>query len=252
MASESLRLYSDLAGWWPLMSPPSHYVEEAAELLPLLVDGPDAASARTLLELGSGGGSLAYHLKGRFALTLTDRSPEMLAISSRVNPDCEHIQGDMTSMDLGRRFDRVLVHDAIMYAIEPQAVRSTLRTAARHCRTGGRVVVVPDCVRETFEPGTDHGGEDDEDGRGLRYLEWTWDPDPTDNTFETVYAFLLRDRDGRVSVEKDRHLCGCFPRASWLAWLEETGFTTRVHADSWRNDVFVGVKRDTEEEPQSR
>lgn len=27
-----LRLYSDLAVWWPLMSPPSHHVEEAQDL----------------------------------------------------------------------------------------------------------------------------------------------------------------------------------------------------------------------------
>ena len=41
------------------MSPPSDYVEEAADLLPLLLDGDGAAPRRTLLELGSGGGSLA-------------------------------------------------------------------------------------------------------------------------------------------------------------------------------------------------
>ncbi len=194
--TDSLRLYSDLASWWPLMSPPSHYVEEAADLLPLLCGGTDAEPRRTLLELGSGGGSLAYHLKDRFTLTLTDRSPDMLAVSKRVNPECEHICGDMTLLDLARQFDRVLVHDAIMHATEPDAVRATLRTAARHCRPGGIVVVVPDCVRETFTPATENGGEDDTDGRGLRYLEWTWDPDPTDHTFEVGYAFLLRDADG--------------------------------------------------------
>ena len=32
-----MRLYSDLAHWWPLFSPPIHYVEEAADLLPTLL-----------------------------------------------------------------------------------------------------------------------------------------------------------------------------------------------------------------------
>jgi hypothetical protein len=27
-------MYSDLAVWWPLLSPPSEYLEEAADLLP--------------------------------------------------------------------------------------------------------------------------------------------------------------------------------------------------------------------------
>src|SRR4051794_23620784 len=114
-----MKLYSELAHWWPLMSPPTHYVEEAADLLPLL--DPPESGRLTLLELGSGGGSLASHLKQHFTLTLTDRSPDMLAVSRIVNPECEHVIGDMTSLDLGRQFDRVMVHDAIMYATTPAA-----------------------------------------------------------------------------------------------------------------------------------
>jgi SAM-dependent methyltransferase len=173
-------MYSELARWWPLLSPPSHYVEEAADLMPLLVADAGPESKPTLLELGSGGGSLAFHLKDRFVLTLTDRSMEMLAENRRVNPECEHIAGDMRTLELHRQFDRVLIHDAIMYATTPDDVRAALRTAARHCHTGGRIVVVPDFVKETFTPSSDDGGEDGPDGRALRYLEWSWDPDPMD------------------------------------------------------------------------
>ena len=238
----SPRLYGELAKWWPLLSPPEHYVEEAADLVPVLQRGLDPSRKAALLELGAGGGSLAYHLKPHFVLTLTDRSPGMLAQSQRVNPECEHIVGDMTTIDLGRTFDRVLIHDAIMYATSPEAVKAALRTAARHCRAGGMLVVLPDCVRETFEPKTDCGGEDGADGRALRYLEWSWDPDPSDHTFETAYAFLLREADGSVSIELDRHRIGCFARADWLRWFEEAGFSTRIHKDPWRADVFVATK----------
>ncbi|HYF39883.1 MAG TPA: class I SAM-dependent methyltransferase, partial [Gemmatimonadales bacterium] len=163
-------LYHSLAAWWPLLSPPSEYAEEASDLLSRLPPVP-AGSAPTLLELGSGGGSLASHLKAHFRLTLTDLSREMLAVSRAVNPECEHLHGDMRSLRLQREFDIVLIHDAIMYATEPEEVRATLRTAATHCRSGGVVVVLPDYVRENFTPGTDHGGHDAPDGRGLRYLE---------------------------------------------------------------------------------
>jgi ubiquinone/menaquinone biosynthesis C-methylase UbiE len=241
---QHLRLYSDLARWWPLMSPPVHYIEEAADLLPLLEGGPEATPGRTLLELGAGGGSLASHLKPRFTLTLTDRSPGMLAVSAQVNPECEHVPGDMMTLDLGREFDRVLVHDAIMYATDADAVRATLRTAARHCRPGGLIVVVPDCVRETFAPETEHGGEDAEDGRALRYLMWSWDPDPDDHTFEVAYAFLLRDTEGHTTVEHDRHTEGVFPRDAWLFWFAEAGLRARIHHDPWERDVFIGLKRE--------
>ena len=236
-----MRAYTDLAAWWPLFSPPPHYLEEAQDLLPRLLAAPDAPPA-TLLELGAGGGSLAFHLKGHLTLTLSDVSPAMLANSRQVNPECEHVVGDMRTIDLNRTFDLVFIHDAIMYATDEASVRATLSTAARHCRPGGGIVIVPDHVRETFEPETSHGGEDAPDGRGLRYLQWSWDPDPGDTTFEVAYAFLLREGDGSVRVESDRHVEGLFPRSAWLTWLREAGFDAVSRLDPWQRDVFSGRK----------
>lgn len=237
-----MRLYSDLAHWWPLFSPPSHYIEEAADLLPILEDGR-RDPARTLLELGSGAGSLASHFKPHFVLTLTDRSEQMLEVSRAVNPECEHIRGDMTTLDLGRTFDRVLVHDAITYATTPSAVRATIATTVRHCRPGGLIVVVPDHVKETFTPSEESGGEDSPDGRGLRYVEWSWDQNPDDDVHESAFAFLLRDASGEVTSAMDVHQCGLFARADWLAWFEEAGLDVKIHFDEWHRDVFIACLR---------
>ena len=239
-----MKMYREIASWWPLISPPADYVEEAADLLPTLMQAADAPP-QTMLELGCGGGSLASHLKTHFRSTLTDVSPEMLEQSRRVNPECEHVLGDMRTLDLGRTFDLVFIHDAIMYAIDEASVRAALATAARHCRAGGGVVIVPDCVRETFEPESSAQGEDEDGdgGRGLRYLEWSWDPDPDDTTFEVAYAFLMRHPDGSTSVEMDRHTEGVFPRQSWLTWLNDAGFTATTHMDPWDRDVFSGRRR---------
>jgi SAM-dependent methyltransferase len=234
------RLYDDLAGWWPLLSPPVEYEAEAEDLLPRLQPEGLVRDRQTLLELGAGGGSLAFHLKRRFRLTLTDRAPAMLEVSRGINPECEHLVGDMRSLRLDRLFDAVLIHDAIVYATDPADVRAALRTAAVHCRPGGTVAIVPDHVRETFEPGTDHGGHDAPDGRGLRYLEWTWDPDPSDQTYTVEYAFLLRSADGTVAMDYDRHVEGLFTRAQWLQWLAEAGLPARGIIDPWGRDVFVG------------
>lgn len=232
------KMYDELAKWWPLLSPPSHYVEEAEDLLPDLLAATTPAP-KTMLELGSGGGSLATYLKQHFELTLSDLSEKMLAVSLAANPECEHIQGDMRTLNLGRTFDLVLIHDAIMYMTDAESMRATLRTVARHCRPGGATILMPDCVKEEFEPSTDHGGEDGPDGRGLRYMDWTWDPDPNDNTFETAYAFLLREGD-TVRMEMDRHRCGVFPHASWMEWIREAGFTPSSRRDRWGRDVFSG------------
>jgi SAM-dependent methyltransferase len=237
-----MRMYSDLARWWPLLSPPLHYDKEAEEIGALLRERP-AAPPRTLLELGAGGGSLAWHFKNEFRLTLTDISPGMLAVSKATNPECEHIEGDMYALRLNRLFDAVLVHDAIMYATSERNVRHVIETARVHCREGGVLVMAPDCVRETFKPYTDHGGEDGPDGRGLRYVEWVRDDDPDDCIAQVSFGFLLRESDGSVHVDSDQQNFGIFPRADWLAWLEAGGFAADSVVDSFGRDLMVGIRR---------
>jgi hypothetical protein len=181
-------------------------------------------------------------LKHHFRLTLTDLSSEMSAVSQAINPDCEHLLGDMRSLRLGREFDIVLIHDAIMYATEPEELQATLRTAAIHCRDGGTVAVLPDYVRETFTVGTECDGHEAPDGRGLRYLEWRWDPDPADGTYLVDYAFLLRSADGTVRVVHDRHEEGLFSRTEWFRWFAEAGLPAVSALDSSGREIFIGTR----------
>ncbi len=109
-----VRLYSDLAPWFHLLTHPSDYAEEAAYYT-RVIDEASEGGARTLLELGSGGGNNASHLKARFECTLTDLSPGMLELSRALNPECEHVEGDMRTLRLDRTFDVVFVHDAVSY-----------------------------------------------------------------------------------------------------------------------------------------
>ncbi len=118
-----------------------------------MIEATVEGEARTLLELGSGGGNNASHLKRRFTCTLTDISPEMLALSRTLNPECEHIEGDMRTLRLDRTFDAVLVHDAIAYITTEDDLRATLETVAVHLRRGGAALLVPDTTRELFVPG---------------------------------------------------------------------------------------------------
>src|SRR5256885_863537 len=94
------RLYADLASWWPLISAPEEYTEEAATAATILNSA--AIDVHEVLELGSGGGHNAIHLKQRFRLTLVDLSADMLEMSRRLNPECAHHQGDMRTLRLGR------------------------------------------------------------------------------------------------------------------------------------------------------
>ena len=240
------RLYEEFAAWWPLLSAPADYAEEAAFYERTLIAASSSAP-RTVLELGSGGGSNASHLKARFEMVLVDLSEGMLAVSRALNPECEHIQGDMRTVRLGRQFDAVFVHDAVCYMTTEIDLQKAMDTAFAHCKPGGVALFAPDFVRENFRPPmSDHGGHDGPT-RGLRYLEWMWDPDPADSTYVVDYAYLLRHADGQVRVEHDRHVEGLFDRADWLRMLANAGFEDiRVvplehsEIDPTTHEVFVG------------
>lgn len=223
------RLYRELASWFHLVTAPEEYAAEAELYRTLLVEG-SRRSVRTVLELGSGGGNNASFLKRHFQLTLVDLSPEMLDISRSINPECEHLEGDMRTVRLDRSFDAVFIHDAIAYITSETDLLSVMETAFTHCRPGGVALLVPDDVREEFSQRVDHGGNDS-GRRGLRYLEWIWDPDPTDTTYLADYAYLYRDEDGTVTVEHDRHICGLFPLQTWLGLLEAVGFRPEMRED---------------------
>ncbi len=165
-------LYTDLADWWPLLSAPGDYAEEA-EFFRSTLEAACGRPLRTMLELGSGGGNNASHLKAWFEMTLIDPAPGMLAVSHALNPECEHLAGDMRTVRLGRQFDAVFVHDAVCYMTTETDLRLAIETAFVHCAPAGAALFAPDYVRETFRPPyTSHGGEDGA-GRAMRYLEWT-------------------------------------------------------------------------------
>lgn len=245
-----LKMYSELATWWPLLSPPDDYADEAAFFAQVLLQAGLPASP-SLLELGSGGGSNAFHLKTTFAeVTLTELSPQMLEISRTLNPECEHLQGDMRTLRLGRAFDVVFIHDAIEYMTTLQDLDQAIETAFIHCKQGGVALFVPDNVRETFQPSTDHGGTDG-DGRGLRYLEWSYDPHESDTMYTTEYVFVLREGSRPPRVEHEQHICGLFARSEWLRLLQEIGFQPEIVRDEYERDVFVAHRPNGLEREQS-
>ena len=157
----------------------------------------------------------------------------------------------------------MFVHDAIEYMTSEADLAAVFETAFVHLRPGGVAVFVPDHTKERFEPGTEHGGSDAPDGRGVRYLEWSWDPDPEDDTVITEYALLLRGADGRVHSVRERHrlgvpaqpvpapraalTLGLFPRETWMRLIRGAGFGVEVHEEPTEEErtpreVFVATR----------
>lgn len=240
MTPQTYLMYHELAPWFHLLTPPSEYADEA-ELLTKLIHLRNP-HAKTLLELGSGGGNLASHLKKGFTMTLVDLSPEMLALSQTINPECRHLEGDMRSFRLDEFFDVVLIEDAIMYITTADDLAATIQTCRAHLNPGGLAVIAPDWTLDEFTPGTSHGGVDDPDGRGMRYLEWIHAPDDGATSYRTDFSYLIHEADGTTRCYSESHTLGIFPTEDWLAALRMSGFKPAIFPDVEGRKIFVAQR----------
>lgn len=235
-----MRLYEDLTPFYRWIDPVAEHADEAEAYLCAFERILGQAPA-TLLDLGAGAGNNAFHLKRRFRCTLSDISPSMLDLSRAQNPECEHIKGDMRTLRLGRTFDAVLVHDAVAYMATESDLTSAIRTAFLHTRPGGAALFTPDVFAENFSETAQTGGGGDE-VRALQFLEWAWDPDPTDTNYRVEFILTLREH-GAVRVVHDAHVEGLFPRTTWTRLLQEAGYEpeliSRPISEGEHDEVFL-------------
>lgn len=247
----TLRMYSDLAHLWPIISPPEEYLVEAQEWLDVIrarLDPGSAGSAGlpTLLELGCGGGHLLSHLTAHFITEAVDISPQMLEISQRLNPQTLHHVGDMRDIRLDRTFDVVAIHDAVNYMTTEEDLRAAITTAEAHLNWGGLLLLAPDCIQETFTgPRVVEWTREAED-QSVTFIEYMGKPRAGSTTVESVFMFLI-DEDGEIRVEVDRHSGGLFPTETWLTLLESAGLEaeyiqTNAYEGGFGGNLFVGRK----------
>jgi SAM-dependent methyltransferase len=246
MDERTPRLYSDLAWLWPLWGDPDgEYAEWCAHVV-AMIEKHAKRDVRTLLNLGCGGGKNAYNLKRHYKVTGLDLSNEMLANARKLNPDCTFVRGDMREFSLSERFDAVLIDDAVAYMTSREDLLRLFRAAHRHLEPGGVVIVSPDGTKETFvqnDTRISHAeAKAKPEGVDVVFIENNYDPVPTDDTYEGLILYLIRE-NGRLRVEVDHHTLGIFAADVWPALLREVGFT--VYDDYWRPEsvtTHIGVK----------
>jgi SAM-dependent methyltransferase len=235
MDKDTRLLYGPLSWIWPIMSPPEDYVEEATlylDYLRLFAEIP----AKTLLDLGCGGGHNDWTLKNNVEVTGVDISKEMLALAKKLNPECRYLEGDMRKVRLGELFDVVLLHDSVNYMLTPEDLQAAFQTCHEHLKPGGAMLTVIERIPERFKQ---HGVSYKTRTKGdieLTYMEHIYDPNLEDTTYESTFIYLIR-KDGKLESHVDRHLCGIFPPSSWMQWMEEAGF--RVHQRPFTHSTYL-------------
>jgi SAM-dependent methyltransferase len=219
---DARRLYGDLAWLWPIISPPEDYVAEG-EHFARLITSHGVGEARTLLDLGCGGGHFMATLKRRFEVTGVDISDAMLDLSRALNPDCRHVLGDMRDVRLGQTFDAVFMGDAVEYMLTEGDLRAAFQTAWDHLRPGGILTLGLSTTAESFRQNSTTASTHSASDVDIAFVENDYDPDPTDTQYETTLVYLIRRPSGQ-EVLTDHHLSGVFPRETWFRLLGDVGF----------------------------
>jgi SAM-dependent methyltransferase len=218
----------------------AHYCRHVAGL----IEQHAARPACTLLDIGCGGGKNVFNLKGRFRITGVDLSPTMLAQAKELNPGCTFVQGDMRTFRLGQAFDAVLMDDAISHMNCRADFVAAFRTAYAHLNPGGVLIATPDVTIETFQQNKTTTTPATRDGLDVVFVENVYDPDPTDEQYETTILYLISDH-GRLRIETEHWTMGIFSLDAWKHVLRETGF--EVHEGQYnpgedRYTVFTCVR----------
>ncbi|MDN3020966.1 class I SAM-dependent methyltransferase [Streptomyces sp. S.PB5] len=91
-----------------------------------------------ILELGCGVGRVTHPLLDRgFTVTAVDESPQMLERVRGARTICGPIEG----LDLGERFDVVMLASFLVHAGDVEVRRGLLRSCVRHVAEGGCVLI---------------------------------------------------------------------------------------------------------------
>lgn len=105
------------------------------------VGAPEDGGPWSVLDAGCGTGRVAIELARRGATTTgVDLDPAMLATARAKAPDLEWIDGDLSTLDLGRTFDVVVMAGNVMIFVAHGTEATVVERLASHVRPGGLLV----------------------------------------------------------------------------------------------------------------
>jgi SAM-dependent methyltransferase len=196
--------------------------------------------ARILLDVGCGTGEHARHLaRHGFIVDGVDIEPGFVEQASRKNPTGRFVQADMTTLELGKRYDAVLcLFSSIGYVRTLDQVDRTLAAFARHLHPGGLALVEP-----WFAPGQLTSGK--------VFLKTVETPELTvarmsltevEDRISRLHFEYVVGRSGGLQRRSELHELGLFTREEMLRAFMRSGFEVKLEEADVIHDrgLYVG------------
>jgi SAM-dependent methyltransferase len=197
--------------------------------------------AESLLDVACGTGKHLERLRSRYRCEGLDLDPALLAIARERCPDVPFHEGDMTSFDLGRRFDAVVcLFSAIGYARSEELLRRAIGTMATHLEPGGVLLVEPWLTPETFEERHVAAAFVDEPELKVARVN---NAERRGRLSSFEFHYLVGTPD-RVEHFTERHELGLFTHGEYAAALRAAGLAAEYdpHGLMGRG-LHIGVRR---------
>ena len=141
------------------------------EILAAILDNAEVGKGMDVLDVACGTGVLFPHYLKRNVASVTgiDISPEMAKIAAgkfEAEPKVRVICGDVEETDFDRKFDRIVVYNALPHFPKPKRLIKVLSTLLKE---GGRLTIAHGASRETVD--AQHSGAASKVSSGLMRAE---------------------------------------------------------------------------------
>ncbi len=179
-----------------------------------------AAHARTLLDVACGTGKHLACLRTRFQCEGVDLDAGLLGVARERLGDVPLHEGDMRTLDLGRRFDIVTcLFSAIGFVRDLDGLAAASRSLAAHVADGGLLIVEPWLTPDVWRPGTPHVLAADAAGLALARVTIAGQR----GRLSTTEMYYTLGRPGGVEQWQEDHELGLFTHDEMRAALKATG-----------------------------
>lgn len=233
-------MYRDLAPYYDLIYAEKEYKKEAMYIKEL-ISRYKTSAGNELLDVACGTGNHINQLKNDFLCTGVDIYEEMLHIAQKNVDSVTFIKGDMTVIDLNRKFDAVIcLFGSIGYVRTYKRLRKTLFNFADHTKPGGVVIVEPWLTKANFREGLPYMTVYDGDIKIARLSTSC-----IQNNMSIIdMHYLIAEKNKKIKYIAEKHELGLFDIDKTLTYMEEARLKAEFLEKGLTGErgILVGVK----------